>query len=234
MNPARPVRRRTLSSPVVYRGSRHRRTAPASAPRREIARALLRSALLFAGAAFLGFALLVALFKLGVAGGVDILFYRGVVLCVVACALTVPLVAFVGRRLARAPISDAIAAGALSLGLNLSFLVLAPVTVDRSVSVFLLGYMGQHEPRAFTTREMEEAFRRVYLGDLAQIQRRMDEQERSGNLMRAGEGYALSPQGAAFLRTARLVAWMFDTDPRLLPGRARNAATAVSPKIPRD
>lgn len=187
---------------------------------------MLTSGLLFAGAAVLGFALLVALFKLGVAGGVDILFYRGVVLCAVACALTVPLVALAGRRLARVSLADAIAAGALSLGLNLSFLVLAPVTVDRSMSVFLLGYMGQHEPRAFTTHEMEEAFRRVYLGDLAQIQRRMTEQERSGNVVRTGDGYALSPQGAAFLRTARLVAWMFDTDPRLLPRIPRVSQTA--------
>lgn len=187
-----------------------------------------RSFAVLALAAVLGFLLLVALFKLGVAGSVDILFYRGVALCVVAFLLTIAMVAIAGHKLGRISLSEAIAAGALSLGLNLSFLVVAPVTVDRSISVFLLGHMAQHEKRVFTTPEMEAAFRRIYLDDLGQIQRRMDEQQRSGNIERKDGGYVLTPQGVAFIHWARMVAWAFDTDPRLLQAKPRTPRTAGS------
>ena len=188
----------------------------------------LRSSLFYASTALLGLVLLVALFKLGVAGSMDILFYRGVVLCGITFVLTAILVALAGRRLARISPAEAIAAGALSLGLNLSFLVVVPVTIDRSISVFLLGHMAQHEQHVFTTPEMEDAFRRIYLGDLGQIQRRMTEQERSGNIVRKEGGYVLSAQGASFVRWARVAAWMFDTDPRLLQAGRSKPRTASS------
>lgn len=199
----------------------HRLEAPA-----RLALLALRSTLLYACAASLGLALLVTLFKLGVAGSVDILFYRGLILCGLASTITVVLVALAGRRLARISLSEAIAAGALSLGLNLSFLVIAPVTVDRSISVFLLGHMAQHGQRIFTTPEMEDAFRRVYLGEFDQIQRRMAEQERSGNIVRKEDGYVLSLQGAAFVRWAHMIAWAFDTDPRILQSGSASPRTS--------
>jgi hypothetical protein len=190
-----------------------------------------RSAAVLAVAAALGFLLLVALFKLGVAGSMDILFYRGVALCVVAFVLTTAIVAVAGRKLGRISLSEAIAAGALSLGLNLSFLVIAPVTVDRSISVFLLSHMAQNEQHVFTTHEMENAFRRIYLGDLGQIQRRTDEQQRSGNIVPKDGGYVLTPQGATFIRWARMIAWAFDTDPRLLQANPPTPRTAGSAPV---
>ena len=138
--------------------------------------------LLFAAGAAAGMVLLIALFKLGVAGRIDILFYRGVVLCGFAFALTVALLIYVGRRTGRVSVRDAIAAGALSLGLNLSVLVIAPVTVDRSVSVFILGHMAAHEGRTFTAEQIETALHEVYFGDLRQVDRRMHEQLTSGNI----------------------------------------------------
>lgn len=183
-------------------------------------KAALRSGALLAGSAALGLVTLVALFKTGLAGGIDILFYRGLALCLlsfVVIALALALLGIYAPR-TRVTISEAIAAAALSLGLNLSFLVIAPVTVDRSISVFILGHMAHHEQRIFTTPEMEDAFRRIYLEDFAQIERRMSEQERSGNIVRIGGGWALTQQGASFIRWARLVAWTFDTDPRMVRG----------------
>src|SRR6476619_4287443 len=88
-------------------------------------------------------------------------------------ALTVGLLAYAGRRTGRISLRDAIAAGALSLGLNLSVLVIAPVTVDRSVSVFILGHMAAHEGRTFTAGQIETALRDIYFGDLKQVDRRV-------------------------------------------------------------
>jgi hypothetical protein len=181
----------------------------------------------FAVAAFTGLIILILLFKAGIAGGFDILFYRGVVLCGVAFVLTTALLAYLGHATGRASLRDAVAAGFLSLGLNLSFLVIAPVTVDRSLSVFILGYMAAHDGATFRTPEIEAAMRDIYVGELRQIERRMQEQLRSGNVIRSNGAYTISPQGLAFVTWARRIGWLFDVDPRLLV-RAPSTPSAKS------
>jgi hypothetical protein len=191
---------------------------------------LASACLLFVAGAAVGMILLVALFKLGVAGGIDILFYRGVVLCAIAFALTMALLTWAGRWTSHISLRDAIAAGALSLGLNLSVLVIAPVTVDRSVSVFILGHMAAHEGETFTAGQIETALRDIYFGDLKQVDRRVHEQLTSGNITRAGDGYVISPQGLAFVKWARRIGALFDVDPRLLQPRPTLQATPSKPR----
>ncbi len=204
-------------------------TAATAPDNRGIVRELLSAAILFGGAAAIGFAILVALFKSGLlASRIDILFYRGVVLCALAAGLTVALVWIVGARWGAASVRDAIAAGVLSFGLNLSFLIVAPVTVDRSVSVFILGYMATEPDKAMSVADLRNVFERRYLGDWRQIERRMEEQTVSGNVMPSASGFVLTPRGKSFLATSKLVAWMFDTDPRFvtqtkLPDRVSQA-----------
>jgi hypothetical protein len=174
------------------------------------------AALIFVGASVFGFVLLVGLFKAGVLGHIDIVFYRGVALCVIACLLTIGAVASLGQRFVLATVRDAFTAGCLSFGLNLSFLVIAPVTVDRSISVFMIATMAAAPDRAVTTAEMDQAFRAHYLERMAQIDRRMKEQVTSGTIAMDNGAYRITDKGLGFMRTARLVAWMFDTDPKLL------------------
>jgi len=84
----------------------------------------------------------VLLFRLGVAASIDILFYRGVVLCAVAFVIMSRCSLMSATHRPPAPSRLRLRAGFLSVGLNLSVLVIAPVTVDRSISVFILGYMA--------------------------------------------------------------------------------------------
>lgn len=192
-------------------------TTQAATPSRGIIREFASAALLFGAAALIGLFTLVALFKSGLlARTIDILFYRGVVLCVVAAALTVAIVWFTGSRWQFANARDAIAAGVLSFGLNLSFLVVAPVTVDRSVSVFILGYMATDPATPMSVSDLRNVFERRYLGEWRQIERRMEEQTVSGNVAPSGNGYVLTSRGKSFLATSKLIAWMFDTDPRFV------------------
>jgi hypothetical protein len=191
---------------------------------------LLSLCVLFATGAAAGVAVLVALFKLGVAAHIDILFYRGVVLCGIAFALTIALLTYIGHVTGRVSFRDAIAAGALSLGLNLSILVIAPVTVDRSVSIFILGYMATHDGKTFTTEQIEAALRDVYFGELRQVERRMLEQQTSGNVQKTREGYVISTQGRTFVRWAGWVGALFDVDRRFLQPRPANVLEAAPAK----
>ncbi len=124
---------------------------------------------------------------------------------------------------------DAFSAAVLSLAFNLCFLVIFPVTIDRSVSVFVLGQMAAHADRAYSADQMTKVFSDVYVGEDHQIDRRLREQLLSGNVERIGAGYRISARGKAFIQTSKLIAWMFEGDTRFvspssvdpLPMRAR-------------
>ena len=178
--------------------------------------AAMQLAALFGGAAIAGFVLLVALFKSGVLSHIDILFYRGIALCVVAAVLLATALTLAGRRWPSITFRDAFAAACLSFGLNLSFLVIAPVTVDRSISVFMIATMAAAPNQSVTTADIDQAFRTQYLDRMSQIDRRMKEQATSGTIVEEGGRYRLTPKGISFMRTAHFVAWLFDTDTKLL------------------
>ena len=183
----------------------------------------------FALVAGLGFALLIVLFKAGVFGSITILFYRGVVLCGVAFVLTAVAGCYGLKRSRLGTVRDGFAAACLSLGLNLAFLVLVPVTVDRSVSVFMLAYMDAHAGEQLAAPTIEAAFDRIYVRQLHAIDRRLAEQIRSGNVEAVDGAYQISARGRSFIASAQLIAWLFDTDPRLLlKGVAVDRALALS------
>jgi hypothetical protein len=190
---------------------------------------------IFGAAAIVGFLALVALFKIGVMGHVDILFYRGLALCVVVMVLLTGTFWFAGNKTGWCSLRDAMAAGVLSFGLNLAFLIVAPVTVDRSVTVFVTGYMAAHPGEALTVGALQTAFERRYLGEFQQVQRRMDEQVTSGNVAARNGGYVLTEQGQRFIATAKFIGWLFDADPRFVsqkPLQARILGPLKAEAIP--
>jgi hypothetical protein len=171
-----------------------------------------------------GFVVLGALFRLGVFGGTEVLFYRGLMLIGLAFALTLAAGILAIRAWSRGGvrIRDAVSAAVLSLALNLSFFIVLPVTVDRSISVFILGEMTAHGEQTYSADDISRLFAKVYVGDYRQIDRRMHEQLLSGNIEQTGHGYRISPRGARFIALSKAVAWMFDGDPRLVsPPAAR-------------
>lgn len=171
--------------------------------------------------AALGFVLFLLAFWLGAGSSITILFYRGLVLAGIAALLTGIAAAWLGRRL-RDP-SLAISAAAVSFSLNVCFLVLLPVTVDRSVTVYLLSTIQQREG-GIAPQALEQAFVGGYVRDMHAIDRRIDEQRRSGNISVGKDGkVTLTRQGRRFMDFSRTVARLFGTDPRFVgtAGRSR-------------
>ncbi len=181
-------------------------------------------ALLYGTGLTVGFALLVLLFKAGVLGGVSVLFYRGLVLIALAAVLTlVGLALAIGRAGGRSlrP-RDALGAAALSLAFNLCFFVLVPVTVDRSITIFMLGQMSAHAEQDYSARDMSRLFTSVYVGEDRQIERRLSEQTLSGNVEELGGRYRVTARGRTVIGVSRVVAWLFDSDTRFVaPDRRR-------------
>lgn len=149
--------------------------------------------------------------------GIAILFYRGVV-AIVFCAIVSGVVLWLAARRLRMSSLDAgvcVGAALVALALNLCFLTLGPVTVDRSVSVFILSRFDA-ATAPLTLDDVSSQFKSIYVSDWRQMERRLAEQTASGNLEKVGDGYRLTEQGRAFMRTARVMARVFNTDPRFV------------------
>ncbi|MBD3728900.1 MAG: hypothetical protein IE933_04270 [Sphingomonadales bacterium] len=166
-----------------------------------------------------GFAIYIASFRVPL--GIDILFYRGLALAGLTAVLLAVAI-FAARRWIRLDPATAIGAIFTATAFNICFLVLFPVTVDRSISVFLLARIEAEEP--ITTAQLQDRFTTEYLGQMEQIPRRVREQSQSGNLIEDANGrITLTKRGRAFNRFARLASDWFDTDRRFVTPNAAPA-----------
>ena len=184
----------------------------------KIALELARAALLF-GLATIGFlGLVAALFAVGAFSSVSILFYRCIAITALATVLFGAAFAVVGHRFNFAGVRDAFAATLVAASLTFTFLTLGPVTVDRSISIFINGHMAAQPDRVFSAAEIDRAFRDRYLTGMDQIARRMEEQRITGTVERIGTGYRITAKGKALIATSRTMADLFGADNRLLDG----------------
>jgi hypothetical protein len=171
---------------------------------------------LMIAAPLLGFCLYLALTWSPAFAGIGILFYRGLLLCFLSAALLGALLFVASRRLRAIEPVAIIAAVALSLSANLMFLIVLPVTIDRSISVFLLAEIDAHRTSPLSTAELQDAFVRHYVRDMRQIDRRVREQTLSGTISTDGGRIRLTPRGERFLVLARFLSGPFRTDPRFV------------------
>ncbi|MBC9033140.1 hypothetical protein IAG41_12140 [Sphingomonas sp. JC676] len=160
-----------------------------------------------------GFLVYLGLTNTPLFAGISILFYRGVLLCMASAILLAAALALAGRWKPLA-LETVVAAAALSFAFNLSFLVIFPVTLDRSISVFLLAEIEAHD--GLDTPALERLFVDRYVRDMAQIDRRVAEQAQSGNITVQNGHIRLTASGRRFLALSRHIGSAFATDPRFV------------------
>ena len=150
--------------------------------------------------------------------GSEILFYRGLAMAALVAAALLGVLLLASRWY---PLASATVIGAVftSVALNVCFLVLFPVTVDRSISVFLLSRIEARQP--LNAAELEQTFADEYLGEMQQIPRRVREQTLSGNIAVAADGsIRLTQRGRLFNALARGASTWFGTDRRFVSDSA--------------
>jgi MFS family permease len=179
-------------------------------------RAFLAAAAWFGAAVVLVVGAVIALFWVGFLHQISIVFYRGLVLIAIAALFCFVVLVLASRKWPVWKPRDAVSASAFACGVAVCLLIVLPVTIDRSVSVFILTRMAAMPDRAFTAAEMRAIFTDVYLGQYRQIERRLEEQEISGNVARDAAGFRITPQGLTFVRLARFLSTVFQTDPRFV------------------
>jgi hypothetical protein len=168
------------------------------------------------GVVILGLLVYAPLFLTPLFAGQTILFFRGIELAFVAAAIIAGASALLARRWRALDWTTILAATSMSLAFNLCFLTVIPVTIDRSISVFLLARIEQAGPRGLSAEEARKLFIDDYVVGMDQIGRRFDEQTKSGNIQLHDGRAVVSPQGARFLSFARSISRTMHTDPRFV------------------
>lgn len=100
---------------------------------------------------------------------------------------------------------------------NMVFLTLIPVTVERSVSVFMLSYMEENSDQTFTEESVGEVFTSKYVEDYGAFEKRFEEQVVTGTIRQNEDGtYSITESGEFVVKMFRTIADWFDTDRRLV------------------
>ncbi len=195
---------------------------------------MIRSALAFAsGIAYgiPGVVIFVTLFWLGCCQNkIFIVMYRGLLLAGIAAVIHTLLLTFFLRRVPHRE-HVVLSAVSLALSLNIIFLVTFPVTIDRSVTVYLLGQLSSH-PSGMTESELDERLIHQYVGEYRAVNRRMREQMMTGNVTLEGERFVLTQQGKNFMGFSAVVADVFGVDSRFI--RSSNSNTYDAPRTLED
>ena len=100
---------------------------------------------------------------------------------------------------------------------NMVFFTLIPVTVERSVSVFMLSYMDTYSDRTYTQDQVAEIFVDKYVNEYGAFEKRFDEQLTTGTIVQNPDGtYSITDKGRFIVKLFRLISDVFDTDERLV------------------
>jgi len=162
-------------------------------------------------------AIFIFLFHTNLFDNMDILMYRGAVFVLIAGAIAAVVMGIVRKFWGFVTKRDIILMFTLFCCLNMMFLTLVPVTVERSVSVFMLSYMEENSDQTFTEESVSEVFVEKYVDDYGAFEKRFHEQVETGNIVQNPDGsYSITESGKFVVKIFRVVSDWFGTDQNLV------------------
>ena len=162
-------------------------------------------------------AIFIFLFHTNLFDNIDILMYRGAVFVLIAGAIAAVVMGIVRKFWGFVTKRDIILMFTLFCCLNMMFLTLVPVTVERSVSVFMLSYMEENSDQTFTEESVSEVFVEKYVDDYGAFEKRFHEQVETGNIVQNPDGsYSITESGKFVVKIFRVVSDWFGTDQNLV------------------
>ncbi len=187
--------------------------------KKSAAKEILFTLLTYAVLYIISFLLLILLIRLPILKGMHVLMYRGIVMIILAGILaSVLLVVFKKwRKIEWLSAKDVVLVFILTCSINMVFFTLIPVTVERSVSVFMLSYMDTYSDRTYTEDQVAEIFVDKYVNEYGAFEKRFDEQLTTGTIVQNADGtYSITDKGRFIVKMFRAISDVFETDKRLV------------------
>ena len=166
-----------------------------------------------------GSLLAILCFRTGIFSGIDVFFYRGIVLILFWGSITSILLLFLRQFFFKDVflIRDAAMFFVVFCSVNIVFFTHVPVTADRSISVFMLGYMADHDTELFTEEEIEQYFIDRYVKDFGAFDKRFHEQAETGTIEEVSPGqYRITESGEKLMTIYEKVAELYVLDDKLI------------------
>ena len=162
-------------------------------------------------------ALFIGLFHTALFKDMEVLMYRGIVFLMITGVVSAVIMGIIRKFWGFVTIRDVIMMFCIFCCVNMVFLTLIPVTVERSVSVFMLSYMEENSDQTFTQESVGEVFTSKYVTDYGAFEKRFNEQIETGTIKQNPDGtYSITESGKFIVSAFRTVAEWFDTDRRLV------------------
>lgn len=159
----------------------------------------------------------IGLFHTSLFGDMEVLMYRGIAFLLIAGVVSAIIMWIVRMFWGFVTLRDVIMMFCIFCCVNMVFLTLVPVTVERSVSVFMLSYMQENKDQTFTEESVGEVFTSKYVEDYGAFEKRFEEQVVTGTIVQNEDGtYSITPKGEFVVEAFRTIAEWFDTDRRLV------------------
>ena len=187
--------------------------------KKSAAKEILFTLLTYAVLYVISFLLLILLIRTPLLKGMHVLMYRGIVMIVLAGIMASALLVLFKkwRKITWLSAKDVVLVFILTCSINMVFFTLIPVTVERSVSVFMLSYMDTYSDRTYTEDEVAKIFVEKYVDEYGAFEKRFDEQLTTGTIVQNADGtYSITDKGRFIVKLFRLISDVFDTDERLV------------------
>lgn len=158
----------------------------------------------------------ISLFRTSLLFSLDVFFYRGCVFLVFSALIAAGITLYATKLFKQLKMNfkDVAVVFLLFSGFTLGWFVLLPVTVERSISVFMLSYMEQNDQSSISADEFGDVFYAKYIEGFGAFDKRFAEQLLSGNIEETddGNGYQITEGGRVIVNLFRLCADMFNTE----------------------
>lgn len=164
-------------------------------------------------------AIFIGMFHTPLFQGMDVLMYKGILFILLAGILAAVFMAACMRWLPGIGVTgkDVLLLFCGFCCINMVIFTLIPVTVERSVSVFMLSYMDENDNHNYTQQDMEEIFVDKYVKDYGAFEKRFHEQIVTGSITENSDGtYRISKRGKFIVNLFRMISKWFHTDERLV------------------
>ena len=159
----------------------------------------------------------VGLVHTGLFEGLGVLMYRGALFIIITGTVSAVIMGVIRHFWKFVSVRDIIMMFVIFCCVNMVLFTLIPVTVERSVSVFMLSYMDENSDQTFTQDSVGDIFTSKYVSDYGAFDKRFDEQIVTGTLDENADGsYSINDRGRFIVRMFRTVAKWFNTDQRLV------------------
>lgn len=174
-----------------------------------------------AGTFIIAWILEITLTHFGLFDFIEIYFYKSIIILFVSAILMV-VAEIVYKVLMKKFLKevfydwkDVLISFLLIICINMVVLSSAVVSLDRSLSVFLLSYMSDNED-GYTEEELDEVFQDVFIEQYGMLDRRFWEQIESGNIIEKDGKFKLTSRGEFFVDMFKLFGKIYDVDDRFI------------------